>query len=70
MRPPGPSQKGIALGQGVLAGLPDATYSVYLMKILVEGSFAKTRAHHPDVRLHRAWIERLQQGLGAWFKSA
>jgi hypothetical protein len=70
MRPPVPGQKGIALGQGVLAGLPDASYSVYLMKIVIDGSFAATRAHHPDVGLHRAWIERLQQGLGAWFKSA
>jgi hypothetical protein len=70
MRPPTPGQKGIALGQGVLAGLPDGSYSVYLMKIVVEASFAATRAHHPDVGLHRAWIERLQEGLGAWFKSA
>lgn len=69
LHPPTPEQKGFAVGQWVLAGLPDAEYSLYFMKIVIQTSFAATRAHNPDVDLHRAWVARLQQGLGNWFRS-
>ena len=69
LRPPTPDQKGFAPGQATLAGLPDAEYSLYLMKISIQSSFAGTRAHHPDIAAHRAWVERLHQGLGSWFRS-
>jgi hypothetical protein len=69
LRPPTRGQKGFALGQAALAGLPDAEYSLYLMKVLVRASFAGTRAHNPDLGRHREWVERIKQGLGNGFRS-
>ena len=69
MRPPAPGQ-GVALGQGPLVGLPDSLYAVELLKISIQASFDWKRAHHPDVPEHRAWVDRIQQGLADWFKLA
>lgn len=67
MRPPQPGA-GVMIGQGALAGLPDALYSITNLTIVCQPSFAALRAHHPDVSAHQAWIERLERGLADWFK--
>lgn len=69
MHPPTPEQKAFAIGQWVLKGMPDAEYSIYMMRILMQASFASLYAHHPDLERHKAWAARIQHGVGNWFKS-
>lgn len=69
MHPPKPDQQAFAIGQWVLNGMPDAEYSIYMMRIAVQASFASFYSHHPDLGRHQAWVARLQQGVSNWFES-